>query len=185
MHSLLPLAKVSIPIGMRILDIGSGGGLPGIPISILRPDLKITLLDSIRKKTDVLQVIIKEVGVQNVQVVNSRVEAPAFINRFRHYFDFAFARSVAVFSRLLAWAIPLLGTSSRREADYPLSDGPEKLRLTPPALLAYKGGDLTRELKAVIPQGWHYNVLDLTFEGLRNAGLSEKKLVIVSHERHP
>ncbi|AVG14859.1 MULTISPECIES: 16S rRNA (guanine(527)-N(7))-methyltransferase RsmG [Chromobacteriaceae] len=61
--------------GTRMLDVGSGGGMPGIPTAIARPDLQVALLDSNHKKTTFLRQVVLELGLPNVQVVTDRVEA--------------------------------------------------------------------------------------------------------------
>ncbi|OHX12534.1 16S rRNA (guanine(527)-N(7))-methyltransferase RsmG [Chromobacterium sphagni] len=61
--------------GARMLDVGSGGGMPGIPTAIARPDLQVVLLDSNHKKTTFLRQVVVELGLPNVQVVTDRVEA--------------------------------------------------------------------------------------------------------------
>jgi 16S rRNA (guanine527-N7)-methyltransferase len=61
--------------GSRLLDVGSGGGMPGIPAAIARPDLQVVLLDSNHKKTTFLRQVVVELGLPNVQVMTERVEA--------------------------------------------------------------------------------------------------------------
>ncbi len=73
-HLLDSLAAVPFFKGDRVLDVGSGGGLPGIPLAIARPDLRVTLIDSIAKKTAFLLQAKAELGLANLSVVTSRVE---------------------------------------------------------------------------------------------------------------
>ena len=73
-HLLDSLAAVSFFQGESVLDVGSGGGLPGIPLAIARPELQVTLIDSIAKKTAFLLQAKAELGLGNVQVITSRVE---------------------------------------------------------------------------------------------------------------
>ncbi len=73
-HLLDSLAAVPFFQGVSVLDVGSGGGLPGIPLAIARPELRVTLIDSIAKKTAFLLQAKAELGLGNVQVVTSRVE---------------------------------------------------------------------------------------------------------------
>lgn len=74
-HLLDSLAIMPFVKGMNLLDVGSGGGQPGIPLAIARPELAVTLLDSNGKKTAFLQQAAIELGLKNVQVVTARVEA--------------------------------------------------------------------------------------------------------------
>ena len=73
-HLLDSLAAVPFFQGERVLDVGSGGGLPGIPLAIARPELQVTLIDSIAKKTAFLLQAKAELGLENVKVVTGRVE---------------------------------------------------------------------------------------------------------------
>ncbi|MBT9567551.1 MAG: 16S rRNA (guanine(527)-N(7))-methyltransferase RsmG, partial [Thiobacillus sp.] len=73
-HLLDSLAAVSFFQGTTVLDVGSGGGLPGIPLAIARPELRVTLIDSIAKKTAFLLQAKAELGLSNLNVVTSRVE---------------------------------------------------------------------------------------------------------------
>lgn len=73
-HLLDSLAAVPFFKGEKVLDVGSGGGLPGIPLAIARPDLQVTLIDSIAKKTAFLLQAKAELGLANLDVVTSRVE---------------------------------------------------------------------------------------------------------------
>ena len=73
-HLLDSLAAVPYFLGESVLDVGSGGGLPGIPLAIARPDVQVTLIDSIAKKTAFLLQAKAELGLANLNVVTSRVE---------------------------------------------------------------------------------------------------------------
>lgn len=101
-HLLDSLTILSYLNGQRLLDVGSGGGLPGIPIAIARPDLDVTLLDSNSKKTRFLQQVKAELGLDNVTVVHSRVEQTALPQ-----FDLITARAFATIADIIALTEPL------------------------------------------------------------------------------
>jgi 16S rRNA (guanine527-N7)-methyltransferase len=104
-HVLDSLAVVPHLRGARVLDIGSGGGLPGIPIAIARPDVHVTLLDSNHKKTAFLNQAVGELRLANVAVAGERAEAWDTADRFDTIVSRAFAdlaEFVAVGTRLLA-----------------------------------------------------------------------------------
>lgn len=101
----IALARM-LPAGPRsLLDVGSGGGFPGLVIAAVRRDLRVTLLDSTRKKTDFLRATAVEMGVE-VEVVNDRAERAA--ERLGGRFDLVTARAVAPLRRLIGWTVPFL-----------------------------------------------------------------------------
>ena len=104
-HVLDSLAVVPHVRGPRVLDVGSGGGMPGIPIAIARPDLRVTLLDSNHKKTAFLNQAVASLRLPNVAVAAERIESWTTAERFETIVSRAFAdlaEFVAVGARLLA-----------------------------------------------------------------------------------
>jgi 16S rRNA (guanine527-N7)-methyltransferase len=98
-----------LPTGARrLLDVGSGGGFPGLVIAIVRPDLEVHLLDSTTKKTDFLRGAAEVLELPNVTVHTGRAEELGR-GELRGTFDVVTARAVAALSRLLAWTVPFLG----------------------------------------------------------------------------
>ena len=95
LHSVSPWFFVDLAPGLRVLDLGTGGGLPGIPLAVLRPDLKLTLLDSIRKKVDAVRQMAGELGLTNVDAVVGRAEEIGREASHRHSYDVVVARAVA------------------------------------------------------------------------------------------
>ncbi len=73
-QSVEPLEKVDVPRGARVLDVGSGAGLPGLPLKFARPDLRLTLLEARRNKASFLRRAVDELGLRNVEVVHERLE---------------------------------------------------------------------------------------------------------------
>jgi len=177
LHSLSPLVAFEFRAGWKILDIGSGGGLPGIPIAIARPDLNLHLIDSIGKKTMATSEMIRQIGITNVSVLTGRVEELGNRDGFKNRFDGVLARGVAPLVELLRWSRPILKCG--------LSSGRFELNchLIPPFVLAMKGGDLTAEL---VDAGEASNnkpniqIKDLELVGSENFGLEGKKFVIVN-----
>ncbi len=106
--SLVAEKTVSIPRGMEVMDLGSGGGLPGIPMKILRPDLRMVLLDSSRRKTAFLRTAVNALKLTGISVVTARLpeDTERFLSGKR--FDAVFARAVADFETLIALSIPVL-----------------------------------------------------------------------------
>lgn len=97
--------------GERVIDIGSGAGLPGIPLAIARPDLEVVLLEPLLRRSEFLNEVINELGLA-VEVVRGRAEQPEARNRFGER-DAAVSRAVASLDKLTKWSLPLLRPSGR------------------------------------------------------------------------
>jgi 16S rRNA (guanine527-N7)-methyltransferase len=98
--SLAALLVVPPEHPLRVLDVGTGGGLPGIPLKILRPMVRLDLLDATRKKTDFLSTAVSELGLEDCRVHWGRVESPPADLRDRAPFDLALARAVGAEDRI-------------------------------------------------------------------------------------
>ena len=182
LHSLSPLFRFAIPERTKVVDLGSGGGLPGIPIAVARPGIDVVLLDSIAKKTTALGSMVLQLGLANAHVATGRAEEIARERSHGAAYDIVLARAVAPLVDLLLWARPLLNRGPvKRSLPAP---GPPGARgaASMPCLLALKGGDLEGEVrlaKLKRPE-WDLAVEDLVFAGSARAGLMEKKLVIAT-----
>lgn len=97
LHSLVLAKAYEFPAGSEVIDIGTGGGFPGIPLAIFYPDVEFTLCDSIGKKVAVVADVIEKLGLKNAAAVNSRTES---LNK---HFDIATARAVAPMLQLWTW----------------------------------------------------------------------------------
>jgi 16S rRNA (guanine527-N7)-methyltransferase len=92
----------------RLVDIGSGAGFPGIPLKIVLPQLQLTLVDSVNKKTRFCQHVVTLLGMEKVEVIQARAEELGQDANFREKFDWATARAVAQLNTLVEYMIPLL-----------------------------------------------------------------------------
>lgn len=108
-----------------VIDIGAGAGFPSIPLKIYRPDLNVTMIDSLNKRVNFLNEIIKKLELENISAFHARAED--FAKTSRESFDYAVVRAVAKIPTLIEYAFPLLKVGGR--------------------LLCYKGGDVEEELK--------------------------------------
>ena len=162
----------------KILDLGTGGGLPGIPIAILQPNLSITLLDSIKKKIHVINNILNQLSLPNVVTVCGRAEEMGQRQEFKHTFDYIIARAVAPMVDVVEWSKPLLKQTS---IDSVLSHlEREHTKLQKGSVIMLKGGDLESEIKTALQKFPKLRVLHflLTIEGLKEQDLANKKIVI-------
>ena len=97
--------------GERVIDIGSGAGLPGIPLAIARPDLHIVLLEPLLRRTEFLNEVVDQLGLA-VEIVRGRAEEPGVRGRFGGR-DAAVSRAVATLDKLTKWSMPLLRPGGR------------------------------------------------------------------------
>ncbi|HEX3934973.1 MAG TPA: 16S rRNA (guanine(527)-N(7))-methyltransferase RsmG [Puia sp.] len=152
LHSLAIAAAFTLNPGMDVIDIGTGGGFPGIPLAIFFPATRFHLVDSIGKKLKVVDAIREAIGLTNVSTRHIRAEEIK-----DRKFDLAVSRAVAPLKDLWAWSRPLLRKSDGRKPDAHPSqtgargpagedaDGPTG---APSGLICLKGGDLTEEIAA-------------------------------------
>lgn len=118
----------AVPDNAKLCDVGSGAGLPGVPVALMRPDLQITLLEPLLRRTTFLKEVVEELGLDNVTVLRGRAED--MVGEVR--MDVVTARAVAPLVRLARWGLPLL----RKHGE----------------MLAVKGDSATEELASSRPE---------------------------------
>ena len=102
-----------VPPGAAVADLGSGAGLPGLVLAIGRPDLTVTLVEPLQRRTTFLDEVIAELGLEDVRVVRGRAEEL----HGRERFDVVTARALAPLARLLGWGMPLVAADRRAAGD--------------------------------------------------------------------
>lgn len=128
LHSLAIAVLCPFDDGAQIVDIGTGGGFPGIPLAIFFPNVNFLLVDSIGKKIKVVQEVVDALGLKNVSAVHGRVEEIK-----GRTFDYAVSRAVAPLGDLWSWVNPIIRTGQKSEE-------------LPNGLICLKGGDLAKEI---------------------------------------
>ncbi|HMH33736.1 MAG TPA: 16S rRNA (guanine(527)-N(7))-methyltransferase RsmG [Puia sp.] len=138
LHSLSIAAIFEFAKGNEIIDIGTGGGFPGIPLAIFFPEVQFHLVDSIGKKIKVVEAVADAIGLQNITTQHGRAEEIK-----SRKFDCVVSRAVAPLKELRAWSRPLL----RRQTGNGLLQ-PDEVGEVPHGLICLKGGDLALEISA-------------------------------------
>jgi 16S rRNA (guanine527-N7)-methyltransferase len=138
LHSLSIAAVFDFQNGMDVIDIGTGGGFPGIPLAIFFPEINFHLVDSIGKKLKVVNEVASAIGLSNISTQHIRAEEIS-----DKKFDVVVSRAVAPLKDLWKWAKPLLKKNSRWSMDH---DEQKNNLITPNGLICLKGGDLAQEI---------------------------------------
>lgn len=127
LHSLSIAAVIDFVPGTQIIDVGTGGGFPGVPLAIFFPEVEFHLVDSIGKKLTIIKAIADAIGLTNITTQHIRAEEIK-----GRQFDFAVSRAVAPIKDLMRWVHPLIKKTGKN----PLLNG----------LICLKGGDLSQEI---------------------------------------
>ncbi len=126
LHSLAIAKKFHFDSKARVLDVGTGGGFPGIPLALMYPEASFMLVDSIGKKISLVREIVEELNLKNVVPVNQRME------QLNLKADFVVSRAVTAFPKLHQWTLQLIEPGNNQSL--------------PNGLISLKGGDLDKEL---------------------------------------
>lgn len=157
LHSLSILKFYGFKEGSEILDLGTGGGFPGIPLAIMLPQCKFTLIDGTAKKIKVVNDIVEKLGLDNVTAMHLRAE------ECRSEYDFVVTRAVADLGKLMLWCRPILKERSK---------GP-----MPAGLFALKGGDIRTEIR-LLKRKSYYEINNIK-DKLDEDHFSEKYIIYV------
>jgi 16S rRNA (guanine527-N7)-methyltransferase len=150
LDSLSCLSVIQLRGEERVVDVGTGAGLPGLPLKIVRPSIQLTLVESIGKKADFCQYIIDKLGLIGVDVVPTRAETLGRDLDHRASYDWALARAVAVAPVLLEYLLPLLKLNGHALLQKG-STGPQEIQSANRAL-ALLGGEVVQMAPVELPQ---------------------------------
>jgi len=140
LHSLGIAKVIQFSPGAKVLDVGTGGGFPGIPLAILFPETNFLLVDSIGKKIKVVQEVSEAAGIKNIEAIKARAE------ELKGKFDFVVSRAVTTLPDFIKW----VESKIKRESRNTLQNG----------ILYLKGGDLEAELSPLQNKSRVYNLSD-------------------------
>jgi 16S rRNA (guanine527-N7)-methyltransferase len=161
LHSLAIAKIIQFKPEANVLDLGTGGGFPGIPLAIFFPETKFTLVDGTGKKIRVVQEVADALGLKNVTALHARAEEL----KMNGQFDFVLSRGVATLDKLLIWSQRLLKK--------------KHLHAYPNGIIALKGGDLRAEIAALPGKGDTYTEVFPLREFFREEFFDEKFAVYV------
>lgn len=139
LHSLAIAKVIQFKAGTKILDVGTGGGFPGVPLAIMFPECSFHLVDSINKKLKVINAVSESLNLTNIKTTHSRVET------IDDRYDFIVSRAVTAMPSFVGW----VKNKVLKKSYHHLKNG----------ILYLKGGDLTEELKD-FPKATLYNLSD-------------------------
>ncbi|MEX0885599.1 MAG: 16S rRNA (guanine(527)-N(7))-methyltransferase RsmG [Phycisphaeraceae bacterium] len=131
----------SDPAGVQLIDVGTGGGIPGIPLAIARPDIRVTLLDATGKKVRFLQECIDALPLANVRAIQARAEEAGQDPAHREHYDLAVCRAVGTVAEVLEYTLSLVGVRGRVLA-MKASQAERELRDATDALAILGGGEV-------------------------------------------
>lgn len=173
LNSVSFLFRKSLNSASKIIDLGTGGGLPGVPLKILAPDLDIRLVDSIMKKTAALSSILADLALPGAKAVTGRAEELAKTGEFKGHFDYVISRAAGKLDELAKWSRGFLKKTE--------TFGGETIPVG--TLIVLKGGDFADEVKHTRNLKFVESVIvdEITFNGMDEINNRDKKLVLVEY----
>lgn len=148
--SLTLLKHYNIPQGAKVIDVGTGAGFPGIPLKIARPDIQLTLLDSLNKRLVFLQEVADSIGIE-AEIVHARAEEAGRKEEYRERYDVAVSRAVARLNTLSEYCVPYVKVGGA----FVVMKGPELSEELQEAKTAINtlGGKVNNVQEFAIPDG--------------------------------
>jgi 16S rRNA (guanine527-N7)-methyltransferase len=161
LNSIFFLTKFSFKDDSKLVDVGTGGGFPGIPLKILFPSLNITLLDSIGKKIKVLENIISKLELEKINALGGRGEDISKQKEFKNNFEYAVSKSVSSLSDLWKWSKDFLKENGM--------------------MINIKGGDISKETNSLKKMYNNIKIDIINFQFSDIYGITDKKIVVINN----
>ncbi|MEP7145453.1 MAG: 16S rRNA (guanine(527)-N(7))-methyltransferase RsmG [bacterium] len=160
LNSIFFLSKYKFDNVKSLADIGTGGGFPGIPLKILFPELKLLLVDSIKKKVNVLNIIIDKMGFKDAEAVCGRAGNISNDSNYNMKFDCVISKAVSSLDNLYEWGNGFIKPGGQ--------------------IICIKGGDINTELESLKKMKYNFETEVINFN-LDQYNVEDKKLVIIKN----
>ena len=174
------LFSVHVHPHSNILDIGTGGGLPGIPLAIVQPSLRVTLIDSIQKKYRAVKDMLSHLQLKNVDALCGRAEKLSKQKKYGHTFDYVIARGVGPIEDVVRWSEPFLKRVGKTGGTFHELNASRSI-IPRRSVLLMKGGDLSKEIEEarmkLKPRV--IKTYPIMIRGGEESNLTDKKLVVI------
>ena len=161
-NSIFFLTKYSFDKVKSVADIGSGGGFPGIPLKILFPEIRITLIDSIKKKVNVQQDITEKMNLKKIEAICGRAEELSVQTKYKSKYDIVISKAVSSLDNLYLWGNKFLNSNGE--------------------MICIKGGNLEEEISSLIKLKKNLSVEVISFEDLLPYSVEDKKIVVIKNK---
>lgn len=148
LDSILPLSAIDLPQGASVIDVGTGAGFPGIPMKIMRPDISLTLLDSLLKRVNFLEEVCGELKLESAVCIHARAEDEA--KKRRERYDAAVSRAVAPMNILAEYCLPYVKVGGVFLA-LKTNDADKELAAAKP-MIGMLGGKVEKAAKIPLPE---------------------------------
>lgn len=161
-NSIFFLTKYSFDKVKSVADIGSGGGFPGIPLKILFPEIRITLIDSIRKKVNVQQDITEKMNLKKIEALCGRAEELSVQTKYKSKYDIVISKAVSSLDNLYLWGNKFLNSNGE--------------------MICIKGGNIEEEISSLLKLKKNLSVEVINFENLLPYSVEDKKIVVIKNK---